>query len=253
MPNMSALRRQCESKQGFHLLDVRTTVSANLFSKYVYKARNSPDMRQHGWRDDLGRRIRTRCERGRAWPPPLQRIDVYHHQLFLIDERHDLRYRCRRMRKAGTNGTGFPEERPPRHPGLAQLRQRIVLRRYVCPSTVVGVPLTPAFFLSTILRATLPRDRPSPSQEALNDPLGGYVSIVPGVSPSGDPISRIRSEYLEMPGLGLTPRQAQRLFGLDASTCDEVLDRLRQSGFLSRTGNGMFTLAPTGGRTVPSR
>jgi hypothetical protein len=56
-----------------------------------------------------------------------------------------------------------------------------------------------------------------------------------------------------MPLLRLTPRQAQRVFGLDATTCDEVLDRLRQSEFLSRTGNGISALAPSGGRTLPRR
>jgi hypothetical protein len=77
------------------------------------------------------------------------------------------------------------------------------------------------------------------------------VSIVSGVGPGGDVILRVRGEYLEMPGLRLTPRQAQRLFGLDATTCDEILDRLWESGFLSRTGDGMFTLAQAGDRAAP--
>jgi hypothetical protein len=76
------------------------------------------------------------------------------------------------------------------------------------------------------------------------------VSIVPGVGPSGDLICRIRSEYLEMPGLRLTAREAQRLFGLDATTCDGILDHLRESGFLSRTNDGIFTLAQAGDRSA---
>jgi hypothetical protein len=76
------------------------------------------------------------------------------------------------------------------------------------------------------------------------------VSIVSGVGPRSDLIQRIRGEYLEMPGLRVTARQAQRLFGLDATTCDEILDHLREIGFLSRTDDGMFTLAQAGDRTA---
>jgi predicted transcriptional regulator of viral defense system len=76
------------------------------------------------------------------------------------------------------------------------------------------------------------------------------VSIVSGISPSGDLVRRIRGEYLEMPGLRVTAREAQRLFGLDAITCDKVLDSLLQSGFLSRAVNGMFRLAQAGDHTV---
>jgi hypothetical protein len=37
---------------------------------------------------------------------------------------------------------------------------------------------------------------------------------------------RIRGEFLEMPGLRLTPRQASRLWAVDASTSEFVLDSL---------------------------
>jgi hypothetical protein len=46
---------------------------------------------------------------------------------------------------------------------------------------------------------------------------------------------RIRAEYLEMPGLHLTTRQAQRLWGLDESTCAAVLVALEKEKFLRRT------------------
>ena len=39
-------------------------------------------------------------------------------------------------------------------------------------------------------------------------------------------IERIRGEYLEMPGLRLTPQQAQRLCGVDQTVCKAVLDAL---------------------------
>ena len=43
---------------------------------------------------------------------------------------------------------------------------------------------------------------------------------------------RIRGEYLEMPGMRLTPAQVERLSGLDRATCTRVLDDLVQAKFL---------------------
>lgn len=43
---------------------------------------------------------------------------------------------------------------------------------------------------------------------------------------------RVRAEYLEMPGLTLTRWQMRRLWLLDASVCDAVVDALVASGFL---------------------
>ena len=48
-------------------------------------------------------------------------------------------------------------------------------------------------------------------------------------------LQMIRSEYLEMPGLHLTKRQAQRMWGLDAATCEALLERLAAVHFLRRT------------------
>lgn len=45
----------------------------------------------------------------------------------------------------------------------------------------------------------------------------------------------VRSEYLEMPGLSLTKPQAQRLWGLDAETCDALIDEMVSARFLRRT------------------
>ena len=45
----------------------------------------------------------------------------------------------------------------------------------------------------------------------------------------------IRGEYLEIPGLQLTKVQAQRLWGMDAATCTELLDTLVREQFLRRT------------------
>ena len=45
-------------------------------------------------------------------------------------------------------------------------------------------------------------------------------------------VQRIRAEYLEMPGLSLTKSQMLRLWRMDASLCDAVVDALVESGFL---------------------
>jgi hypothetical protein len=45
-------------------------------------------------------------------------------------------------------------------------------------------------------------------------------------------VERVRGEFIEMPGLRLTPPQAARLLGLDSSACNEVLERLVASAFL---------------------
>ena len=50
----------------------------------------------------------------------------------------------------------------------------------------------------------------------------------------------VRGEYLEMPGLSLTFRQAMRLWHLDAASCRRVLDALVRSGFLTETRHGAF-------------
>jgi hypothetical protein len=56
-------------------------------------------------------------------------------------------------------------------------------------------------------------------------------------------LTRARSEYLEMPGLRLTSAQAQRLWGLDRRTCDELLTTLTSVHFLARTRDGSFVLS----------
>ena len=43
-----------------------------------------------------------------------------------------------------------------------------------------------------------------------------------------------------MPGLRLTPEQAQRLWRLDPTACDAVLGALVDDRFLARTRDGAF-------------
>ena len=56
-------------------------------------------------------------------------------------------------------------------------------------------------------------------------------------------IRRVRSEYMESPGLSLTLQQVSRLWQLDVETRDAVLQALVAAGFLRLTKNGMFVRA----------
>ena len=63
-------------------------------------------------------------------------------------------------------------------------------------------------------------------------------------------LRRIKAEYIEMPGLRLTTAQAGRLWGLDASTCRDLLERLIAERFLQRRPDGTFTRLTEG---LPAR
>jgi hypothetical protein len=52
----------------------------------------------------------------------------------------------------------------------------------------------------------------------------------------------IQREYEEQPGLRLTSFQAQRLWGLDGSTCSIALAALVDAGTLQRTTDGRFAI-----------
>ena len=58
-----------------------------------------------------------------------------------------------------------------------------------------------------------------------------------------DLLQIVRAEYLEMPGLSLTPCQAQRLWDLDPETCTCVLSELLERKFLARTERGTYVRA----------
>jgi hypothetical protein len=53
----------------------------------------------------------------------------------------------------------------------------------------------------------------------------------------------VQAEYREMPGLHLTKPQAQRLWGLDESTCSAMFDTLVDAQFLRRTHRDAYVLA----------
>ena len=56
---------------------------------------------------------------------------------------------------------------------------------------------------------------------------------------------RIEAEYLEMPGLKLTSRQAARLWQLDASTSARLLESMVADGVLCRARDGAYVLLST--------
>ena len=56
-------------------------------------------------------------------------------------------------------------------------------------------------------------------------------------------LHRVRSEFLEMPGLRLTPAQAARLWAVDRQTSERILDGLTMAGFLFRNREGGYLRA----------
>ena len=62
----------------------------------------------------------------------------------------------------------------------------------------------------------------------MNAPIASYI------------LQRIKSEYIEMPGLTLRPEQVQRLCGVDGAACQTVLEALVESGFLSKRFDGAY-------------
>jgi len=55
-----------------------------------------------------------------------------------------------------------------------------------------------------------------------------------------DLLQRIEGEYREMPGMCVTGPQAQRLWGLDSTTCEFVLMTLIERRILRRTPRGTY-------------
>lgn len=64
-------------------------------------------------------------------------------------------------------------------------------------------------------------------------------------------LQRICAEYVEMPGLRLPRKQAQRLRGLDEDACGQILEFLVKTGFLTMAAPGTYgrlTEGPVGPR-----
>ena len=56
-------------------------------------------------------------------------------------------------------------------------------------------------------------------------------------------LRRVRAEFVEMPGLRLTPAQATRLWGLERDACQAVINALIESSFLRWTPAGTVARA----------
>ncbi len=71
------------------------------------------------------------------------------------------------------------------------------------------------------------------------------TSECPGARPDSIDalIRRVKSEYTELPGLQLTPWQAQRLWALEQAQCDLILSALVEAAFLHRTRRGSYVRA----------
>jgi hypothetical protein len=67
---------------------------------------------------------------------------------------------------------------------------------------------------------------------------------------ANDLLNRAKQEYVEMPGLVLTTRQASRLWNLDAAVCQALLSTLVHEQFLSRTHGGAYLRRGSGSSTV---
>jgi Fic family protein len=53
-------------------------------------------------------------------------------------------------------------------------------------------------------------------------------------------VQRIREEFEESPGLRITMKEATRFWGLDQTTCEEVLAQLLATGFLAKGVDGRY-------------
>jgi DNA-binding IclR family transcriptional regulator len=54
-------------------------------------------------------------------------------------------------------------------------------------------------------------------------------------------LERIRTEFMEMPDMRVTPEQIRRLCGLNGSACEAALESLVQARFLRVTSDGRYT------------
>ena len=78
--------------------------------------------------------------------------------------------------------------------------------------------------------------------------LTTHSACCPSTEDFNDWLQVIRSEYAEMPGLHLSRRQAQRMWGLDEQCCQALLDTLESAHVLKLTASGSYVKAGGGCR-----
>ena len=71
----------------------------------------------------------------------------------------------------------------------------------------------------------------------------GEDAMSPVQTTVADWLQIIRGEFAEVPGLHLTRKQFQRLWGLDGDTCDTLLDVLLDQKFLRQTSDQGYVRA----------
>ena len=64
-------------------------------------------------------------------------------------------------------------------------------------------------------------------------------------------LQRICAEYVEMPGMRLSRKQAQRLWGLDEEACGQILEFLVKTGFLKLAGPDTYGRLTDGPVVLP--
>jgi hypothetical protein len=61
------------------------------------------------------------------------------------------------------------------------------------------------------------------------------------MSPTPSLLKRVRNEFIEMPGLRLRTEQAQRLWNLDRTMCERVLQSLVEMNFLQQYSDNAYS------------
>ena len=76
--------------------------------------------------------------------------------------------------------------------------------------------------------------------KAVSGASGAAATAAPDTLALQELLRRIESEYRDMPGMCVTAAQAQRLWGLDATTCRYVLMTLVDRRIVRRTRRGTY-------------
>lgn len=103
-----------------------------------------------------------------------------------------------------------------------------------CVQTAAEVSIASGASRASPLVGGAPAAEPLLDPEAVDTMKGADVASL---------ITRIRAEYIEMPGLALTERELCRLAGLDTVTCETIFRMLTEQQFLVRTAKGTYVRA----------
>jgi hypothetical protein len=71
-------------------------------------------------------------------------------------------------------------------------------------------------------------------------PTAAFADTMPDALTSAALAQQIRAEFIEMPGLTLTPPQAARLWSVNVVQSQSILSELVGTGFLVRDSRGAY-------------